>query len=150
MPKYNFFFTSSQNATFWSKVGEMGVGETGVGGQVPIPSDIRLLSWTSKKLASNFIAYSCSWLHPQIHFTSLYLTSLFIYTRPSQFFSFRVHRIKVPSFPGLPRFCSAVCVQYNTRKWKNSKKWGRPGNTYHVNDVWWMRGGRRGEGPTFK
>ena len=24
---------------------------------------------------------------------------------------------------------------------------GRPGNTYHVNDVRWMRGGRRGEGP---
>ena len=25
----------------------------------------------------------------------------------------------VGSFPGLPRFCSSVCVQYNTRKWKS-------------------------------
>ena len=23
---------------------------------------------------------------------------------------------------------------------------GRPGNTYHVNDAWWMRGERRGGG----
>ena len=31
------------------------------------------------------------------------------------------------------------------------EKWGRPGNTYHVNDVWWMQGGRKvdigGRGP---
>ena len=26
------------------------------------------------------------------------------------------------------------------------EKRGRPGNTYHVNDVWWTRGGRRGGG----
>jgi len=26
------------------------------------------------------------------------------------------------------------------------KKWGRAGNTYHVNDVRWTRGGRRGGG----
>ena len=26
------------------------------------------------------------------------------------------------------------------------EKWGRPGNTYHVNDVWWMRSGHRGGG----
>ena len=25
-----------------------------------------------------------------------------------------------------------------------AKKRGSPGNTYHVNDVWWTRGGRRG------
>ena len=24
------------------------------------------------------------------------------------------------------------------------EKQGRPGNTHHVNDVWWMQGGRRG------
>ena len=33
--KYHFSM-SRQNASFWSKVGEMGVGETGVGEQVPI------------------------------------------------------------------------------------------------------------------
>ena len=27
-----------------------------------------------------------------------------------------------------------------------ARKRGRPGNTYHVNDVWWTRGGRRGGG----
>ena len=29
---------------------------------------------------------------------------------------------------------------------KGQKKTGRPGNTYQVNDVWWTRGGRRGDG----
>ena len=36
-------------------------------------------------------------------------------------FSFRVHRIKVALFPGLPHFCSLLCVQYNTWKWKSGK-----------------------------
>ena len=40
-------------------------------------------------------------------------------------------------------FCSSVCVQYNTQKRKSCEEWGMPGNTYHVNDVWWMRGGRQ-------
>ena len=35
MVKY-YFSMSRRNATFWSKVGEMGVGETGVGEQVSI------------------------------------------------------------------------------------------------------------------
>ena len=35
MPKYNFFM-SRQNATFWSKVGETGVGKMEVGEQGPI------------------------------------------------------------------------------------------------------------------
>ena len=43
-------------------------------------------------------------------------------------------------------FCSSVCVQYNTWKRKSDKKRGRPGNTYHVNDVRWTRGGHRGGG----
>ena len=30
-------------------------------------------------------------------------------------------------FPGLPGFCSLVCVQYNTRKPKRGEKQGRPG-----------------------
>ena len=30
------------------------------------------------------------------------------------------------------------------------KKWGRLGNTYHVNDVRWTRGGRRGVVPDYK
>ena len=47
-------------------------------------------------------------------------------------------------FPGLPVFCSSVFVQYNTWKWKSAEKQGRPGNTYHVNDVRWTQGGRRG------
>ena len=51
----------------------------------------------------------------------------------------------IASFPGLPRFRSSVCVQYNARQRKSAKKkWGRPGNTYHVNDVRWTRGGRGG------
>ena len=47
MAKYPFS-RSRRNATFWSKVGEMGVGETGVGKQVPIrsliPSAFNLLA----------------------------------------------------------------------------------------------------------
>ena len=45
--------------------------------------------------------------------------------------------------PRLPPFffcCSSVCIQYNTRKRKSGKQSGRSGNTYHVNDVWWMWG----------
>ena len=34
-----------------------------------------------------------------------------------------------------PLFCSLVCVQYNTQKWRNTEKWGRPGNAYYVNDI---------------
>ena len=29
--------------------------------------------------------------------------------------------VTIASFPGLPRFCSSVCVQYNTRKRKSSR-----------------------------
>ena len=50
----------------------------------------------------------------------------------------------IASFPGLPRLCSLVCIQYNTRKWKSGEKQGRPGNTYHMNDIWWTQGGCRG------
>ena len=50
----------------------------------------------------------------------------------------------VTCFQGSPVFHSMVCVQYNTRK--SSEKRGRPGNTYHMNDVWWLRGGRGGGG----
>ena len=38
-------------------------------------------------------------------------------------------------------FCSSVCIQYNTRKWKSGIKTKRPGNTYRVSiskiDVEW-------------
>ena len=38
-------------------------------------------------------------------------------------------RYLVASFPGLPCFCSSVCVQYSTRrKWKSGEKLERPGN----------------------
>ena len=43
-----------------------------------------------------------------------------------------------------PFFCSSVFAQYNTRK--RHEKWGRPGNTYHMNDIRWTRGGRMGGG----
>ena len=32
------------------------------------------------------------------------------------------------------------------QKQKSGEKRGRSGNTYDVNEVWWMRGGRRGGG----
>ena len=35
----------------------------------------------------------------------------------------------------IPFSCSLVCVQNNTQKWRNTEKWGRPGNTYYVNDI---------------
>ena len=35
-------------------------------------------------------------------------------------------------------------IQYTEAE--ECKKRGRPGNTYHVNDIWWTRGGRRGGG----
>ena len=43
---------------------------------------------------------------------------------PWQMWSVRICGVHVASFPGFPRFCSSVCVQYNTWKWKR----GRPGN----------------------
>ena len=57
-------------------------------------------------------------------------------------------------FLGLLCFYPLVCVQYNTRMRKSSEKRRRPGNTYHVNDMRWTRGGREvdvgGEGYAFK
>ena len=52
----------------------------------------------------------------------------------------------VASFPGLPCFLffSLCSVQYTEAEEWRKKKQGRPENTYHVNDVWWMQGGRRG------
>ena len=52
---------------------------------------------------------------------------------------------KLASFPGLPRFCSSVCVQYNTQKQKSGQVWGRPGNTYHTmwNQCGHMKGSSR-------
>ena len=40
-------------------------------------------------------------------------------------------------------FFSLVCSQYITQKWKSSKKWARPGNTYHMT---WTQGRCRGGG----
>ena len=48
----------------------------------------------------------------------------------------------VPGPP--PFFFFSVCIQHNTQSAEEREKRGRPGNTYHMNDVWWMRGGRRG------
>ena len=50
----------------------------------------------------------------------------------------------VAMFPGLPLF-----VFFGLRiihGGGRARKTGRPGNTYHVNDVRWTRGGRRGGG----
>ena len=56
--------------------------------------------------------------------------------------------ITVALFPASdgPVFCSSVYVQYNTQKQKSGEKHGRPGNTYHVNDIWWTRGEHGGKG----
>ena len=42
---------------------------------------------------------------------------------PCGFGNKRIHMytVYVASFPGLPRFRSSVCVQYNTRRWKSAK-----------------------------
>ena len=54
------------------------------------------------------------------------------------------------SFTSLLRFCSSFCIQYNTQEQKSGKKRGRPGNTYHVNDVRWTQGGLGGAVPDYK
>ena len=54
------------------------------------------------------------------------------------------------SFPGLPRFCSSVCVQHNSWKWNGSGKVAKNGNTNHMNDVRWTQGGRRRVVPNYK
>ena len=51
----------------------------------------------------------------------------------------------VASFPGFPRsffllFFGWHLVQYTEAE--DCEKWERPGNTYHMNDVWWTRSGR--------
>ena len=46
-----------------------------------------------------------------------------------------------PRSQASPVFCSSVCVYTEVEE---HEKWERPGNTYHVNDVRWARGGCRG------
>ena len=53
-------------------------------------------------------------------------------------------------FPGLPYFGSSVYIQYNTWKRKSGEKHGRPGNTYHVNDIRWTEVDTGGEGCAFE
>ena len=50
-------------------------------------------------------------------------------------------------FPGLPHF---LFFSLRHTEAEECEKQGSPGNTYHVNDVWWTWGGRREEGSTFK
>ena len=53
-------------------------------------------------------------------------------------------RLNIASFPGLPRF---LFFRFRSvAEVEEHEKRGRPGKTYHVNDVWWTRGGCRGEG----
>ena len=54
--------------------------------------------------------------------------------------------VRLALFPGLPRFCSSVCVLCNTQKWKS----GENGEGLGTPITWIMSGGRRGEGSTFK
>ena len=56
-----------------------------------------------------------------------------------------------PLSQAYPSFSLSVCIQYNTLQAEERKKRGRPGNTCHVNDVWWTQGGGRGGGvPNYK
>ena len=48
----------------------------------------------------------------------------------------------VPRPPSFFLFFGLRSVYYTEAE--EREKRGRPGNTYHVNDVWWTRGGRRG------
>ena len=50
--------------------------------------------------------------------------------------SFKLYLKCVALFPGLPRFCSSVCIQNNIQKRKSGEKQGRPGNTYHMTWTW--------------
>ena len=54
--------------------------------------------------------------------------------------SFKLYLKCVALFPGLPRFCSSVCIQNNIHKRKSGEKQGRPVNTYHMT---WTRGRRK-------
>ena len=63
----------------------------------------------------------CCWLGVFILNHKLkYVTgmALFICLNKLQYTTSNLH---VASFPGLPRFCSSVCTQYNTRKQKSAK-----------------------------
>ena len=53
---------------------------------------------------------------------------------------------KVASFPGLPRFLFFGLRSVSYTEAEEREKRGRPGFIYHVRDVRWTRGGRRGEG----
>ena len=46
--------------------------------------------------------------------------------------------------PKPPPFLFFSLQLYSTQKRKSGKIWGRPGNTYHVNDVRWARGEHKG------
>ena len=53
----------------------------------------------------------------------------------------------VSLIPRPPSFLPSFYVHSNTWERKTGEKQGRPGSFHHMNDIWWMRGGRRGEGP---
>ena len=56
--------------------------------------------------------------------------------------------VTIASFPAPPPpvLCSSVCIQHNTRKLKSGEIQRRPGNTYHMNGVWWTPSGHGGGG----
>ena len=58
----------------------------------------------------------------------------------------KLSQLTLASFPGLPRFLFFGLRSVEYTEAEEREKRGRPGNTYHVNDVRWTRGGRRGGG----
>ena len=51
----------------------------------------------------------------------------------------QVRHCQLALLPHLPQFLFlGLCVQY--KEAEECEKWGRPGSTYHVNDVQWMQG----------
>ena len=54
-----------------------------------------------------------------------------------------MYTYSVALFPGLPVFCPSVSFSIIHGSEEREKR-RRPGNTYHVNDVWWTRCGRMG------
>ena len=76
-----------------------------------------------------------TFLAPTIHIN---VVSLFSRGPPSEYTllirkNYTKPTLYLALFPGLPRFCSLVYVQYNTRKRKSGEKWGRPGNEANKN-----------------
>ena len=86
-----------------------------------------------------------SWIHAE-EGNKLTITNLVLAFRGPQ--SWVESLSLFPSLvPRPPPFLSPICVYNNTWEWKTDEKKWRLESIYHVNDVRWTRGRRRGEGP---